>query len=151
MRSPSRKKIVRHGSDWRAREQLSTCNAANDTGWIAPGSRLLVIPRMAAQYQTVDETEQCVTPCGEGEGGLGQVGDNIAEITRSQDGVTFTPLPSQQIEPDGIISGIVTDSTGGAYIGHTGFVDPATGSFVRGSDSNRQAHASHCSLRLHQG
>src|SRR6202008_202499 len=86
------------------------------------------------------ETEQCVTPCGEGEGGLGQVGGNIVEITRSQDGGTFTPLPAQQIEPDGIVSGIVTDSARGVYIAHTGLVD-ASGNIIGGSDGNGNDNA----------
>src|SRR6201984_3725303 len=102
----------------------TTCNAANDTGVDRPWIAAFGDPQSGgALYQTVDETEQCVTPCGEGEGCLGQVGGNIVEITRSRDGVTFTPLPAQQIEPDGIVSGIVTDSAGGVYIAHTGLVD----------------------------
>ena len=125
------------GTTW-----LSTCNAANDTGVDRPWIAAFGDPQNGgALYQTVDETEQCVTPCGEGEGGLGQVGGNIVEITRSRDGVTFTPLPAQQIEPDGIVSGIVTDSIGGVYIAHTGFVDPATGNFVGGSDANGNDNA----------
>src|ERR1700719_790015 len=125
------------GTTW-----LSTCNAANDTGVDRPWIAAFGDPQNGgALYQTVDETEQCVTPCGLGEGGLGQVGGNIVEITRSRDGVTFTPLPAQQIEPDGIVSGIVTDSTGGVYIAHTGFVDPATGNFVGGSDANGNDNA----------
>jgi hypothetical protein len=125
------------GTTW-----LSTCNAANATGVDRPWIAAFGDPQNGgALYQTVDETEQCVTPCGEGEGGLGQVGSNIVEITRSQDGVTFLPLPAQQIEPDGIVSGIVTDSAGGVYIAHTGFVDPATGNFIGGSDANGNDNA----------
>jgi hypothetical protein len=68
------------------------------------------------------------------------VGSNVVEITRSQDGVTFTPLPAQQIEPDGIVSGIVTDSAGGVYIAHTGLVD-GSGKIVGGSDANGNDNA----------
>src|SRR6202040_2846371 len=96
---------------------LSTCNAANDTGVDRPWIAAFGDPQNGgALYQTVDQTEQCVTPCGLGEGGLGQIGANIVEITRSSDGVSFAPAPPQQIEPDGIVSGIVTDSVGGVYI-----------------------------------
>jgi hypothetical protein len=69
------------------------------------------------------------------------VGSNMLEITRSQDGVTFSPLPAQQIEPDGIVSGIVTDSKGGVYIAHTGYVDPQTHTIIGGADSNGNDNA----------
>src|SRR5207245_4554589 len=58
----------------------------------------------------------------------------------SQDGVTFTPLPAQQIEPDGIVSGIVTDSNGGVYIAHTGLVD-SSGNIAGGADANGNDNA----------
>src|SRR5437667_6080894 len=80
---------------------------------------------------------QCVGAC---EQNLGQVGANVVEITRSQDGVTFTPLPAQQIEPDGIVSGIVTDSNGGVYIAHTGLVD-SSGNIAGGADANGNDNA----------
>src|SRR6266849_216588 len=98
---------------------LSTCNAADAVGVDRPWIAAFGDPQAGgALYQTVDEVAQCTTGCG-----LGNVGNNIVEITRSQDGVTFTPLPAQQIEPDGIVSGMVTDSKGGVYIAHTGLVD----------------------------
>lgn len=119
------------GATW-----LSTCNAANDLGvdrpWIATFGNPL---SGGALYQTVDEIEQCTTSCG-----LGQVGNNIVEITRSQDGVTFKPLPAQQVEQDGIVSGIVTDSVGGVYISHTGLVDQS-GNLISGSDANGNTNA----------
>jgi len=121
------------GATW-----LSTCNAANDTGVDRPWITAFGDPQNGgALYQTVDQTEQCIGACQQN---LGQVGSNIVEITRSQDGVTFTPLPAQQIEPDGIVSGIVTDSAGGVYIAHTGLVD-GTGNIVGGSDGNGNDNA----------
>ena len=125
------------GTTW-----LSTCNAANATAVDRPWIATYGDPQNGgALYQTVDDVEQCITPCAEGEGGLGQVGSNIVEIARSQDGITFTPAPAQQIEPDGIVSGIVTDASGGVYIAHTGYVDPATGNFIGGSDANGNDNA----------
>src|SRR2546425_7787753 len=97
------------GAHW-----LSTCNAANAVGvdrpWIATFGDPQDLLKPGALYQTVDQIGQCVGAC---DRDLGQVGSNIVEITRSQDGVTFTPLPAQQIEPDGIVSGIVTDPNTG--------------------------------------
>jgi hypothetical protein len=116
----------------------TTCNAANDAGVDRPWVATFGNPQAGgALYQTVDQTEQCIGAC---EPDLGQVGSNIVEITRSQDGVTFTPIPAQQIEPDGIVSGIVTDSTGGVYIAHTGLVD-GTAKLIGGSDSNGNDNA----------
>src|SRR5437867_1868956 len=124
------------GATW-----LSTCNAANAVGvdrqWIAAFGD----PQAGgALYHTVDEIGQCIAPCLSEDQGLGEVGNNILEITRSQDGVTFTPLPAQQIEPDGIVSGIVTDSAGGVYIAHTALAD-ASGRLVGGSDVNGNSNA----------
>ena len=121
------------GSTW-----ATTCDAANDVGvdrqWIAAHGD----PRAGgALYQTVDEVEQCIGVCLPD---LGEVGSNIVELTRSQDGVTFLPLPAQQIEPDGIVSGMVTDATGGIYISHTGLVD-ANGNLINGSDPNGNTNA----------
>jgi hypothetical protein len=42
---------------------------------------------------------------------------------------SVSPRPVQ-IEPDGIVSGIVTDSSGGVYIAHTGFVDASETSWA---------------------
>jgi hypothetical protein len=118
------------GATW-----LSTCNAANAVGVDRPWIAAVGDPQNSgALYQTVDEIAQCTTGCG-----LGNVG-NILEITRSQDGVTFLPLPAQQIEPDGIVSGIVTDHQGGVYIGHTALVD-ASGNLLGGGDANSNSNA----------
>src|SRR5438105_10903405 len=117
---------------------LSTCNAANDVGVDRPWIATFGDPQNGgALYQTVDQIGQCIGAC---DPDLGQVGSNIVEITRSQDGVTFTPLPAQQIEPDGIVSGIVTDSSGGVYIGHTALVD-ASGNIISGGDANGNVNA----------
>src|SRR5712692_1785240 len=122
-----------HGATW-----LSTCNEANATGVDRPWIATFGDPKNGgALYQTVDQIGQCVGAC---DRDLGQVGSNIVEITRSQDGVAFTPLPAQQIEPDGIVSGIVTDSQGGVYIAHTGLVDGA-GNIIGGADVNSNDNA----------
>ena len=121
------------GATW-----LSTCNAANDVGVDRPWIATFGDPQNGgALYQTVDQIEQCIGVC---DPDLGQVGSNIVEITRSQEGVTFSPLPAQQIEPDGIVSGIVTDSAGGVYIAHTGLTD-ASGNLIGGSDPNGNDNA----------
>src|SRR5437868_14159105 len=117
---------------------LSTCNAANDVGVDRPWIATFGDPQNGgALYQTVDQIGQCIGAC---EQDLGQVGANVVEITRSQDGVTFTPLPAQQIEPDGIVSGIVTDATGGVYIAHTGLVH-SSGKIIGGTDANGNDNA----------
>ena len=116
----------------------TTCDAANDTGVDRPWIAAFGDPQAGgALYQTVDEVEQCIGVC---QPNLGEVGSNIVEITRSQDGTTFTPLPAQQIELDGIVSGIVTDSSGGVYIAHTALVD-ANGNLINGSDANGNSNA----------
>ena len=117
---------------------LTTCNAANTVGVDRPWIATFGDPQNGgALYQTVDQIGQCVGACDQD---LGEVGANIVEITRSQDGVTFSPLPAQQIEPDGIVSGIVTDSNGGVYIAHTALVD-ASGKIVGGTDANSNDNA----------
>jgi hypothetical protein len=105
------------GATWQ-----STCNAANATGVDRPWIADFGDPQNGgAFYQTVDQIGQCIGACSSD---LGQVGSNIVEITRSQNGVTFSPLPAQQIEPDAIVSGIVTDPhDGSVYIAHTGLVE----------------------------
>jgi hypothetical protein len=117
---------------------VTTCNAANAVGVDRPWIATFGDPQNGgALYQTVDQIGQCVGACDQD---LGEVGANILEITRSQDGVTFSPLPAQQIEPDGIVSGIVTDSSGGVYIAHTALVD-ASGKIVGGTDVNSNDNA----------
>ena len=116
---------------------VTTCNSANDTGvdrpWLAAYGNPLSDGRV---YMTVDETEQCyLDHCG-----LGQVGSNLLELTQASgaDAVTqhFSPLPGQQIEPDGIVGGAVVDqSNGDLYLVHTAFTD-ASGKIVGGGDSN---------------
>jgi len=110
----------------------TTCNAANVAGVDRPWIGTFGDPQNGgALYQTVDDIAQCTTSCG-----LGQVGNNIVEITRSQDGTTFTPFPGQQVEVDGIVSGIVTDPrSGDVYLAHTALVD-ANGALIGGGDSN---------------
>jgi len=121
------------GASW-----LTTCNAANDTGVDRPWIAAYGDPQSGgALYQTVDEVEQCIGSCIPD---LGEVGSNIVELTRSQDGVTFTPLPAQQIEPDGIVSAIKTDAHGGVYISHTALVG-TNGNIINGSDANGNSNA----------
>src|SRR5437667_1858249 len=121
------------GATW-----LTTCNAANAVGVDRPWIATFGDPQAGgALYQTVDQIGQCVGACDQS---LGEVGANIVEITRSQDGVTFSPLPAQQIEPDGIVSGIVTDSQGGVYIAHTGLVDDS-GNIIGRADVNSNDNA----------
>jgi hypothetical protein len=120
------------GSTW-----LTTCNAANATGVDRPWIATFGDPQNGgALYQTVDQIGQCIGACDQL---MGQIGSNVVEITRSQDGVTFSPLPAQQIEPDGIVSGIVTDSAGGVYITHTGLVDQNGN--LGGTDANGNDNA----------
>jgi hypothetical protein len=121
------------GSTW-----STTCDAANDTGVDRPWITAFGDPQSGgALYQTVDEVEQCIGSCLPN---LGEVGSNIVELTRSQDGVTFTPLPAQQIEPDGIVSAIKTDASGAVYISHTALVG-ANGNIINGSDANGNSNA----------
>ena len=116
----------------------TTCNAANATGVDRPWIAAFGDPQSGgALYQTVDEVEQCIGSCLPD---LGEVGSNIVELTRSQDGVTFTPLPAQQIEPDGIVSAIKTDANGGVYISHTALVG-TNGNIINGSDANGNSNA----------
>lgn len=116
----------------------TTCNEANDTSVDRPWIATFGDPANGgAVYHTVDAVEQCVTECDQE---LGEAGNNVVEITRSTDGTTFTPLPGQHIEPDGIVSGIVTDpKTGDVYIAHTGLVDSA--GHLGGSDANGNSNA----------
>jgi hypothetical protein len=121
------------GASW-----LTTCNAANASGVDRPWITAFGDPQSGgALYQTVDEVGQCIGSCLPD---LGEVGSNIVELTRSQDGVTFKPLPAQQIEPDGIVSAIKTDANGGVYISHTALVG-ANGNIINGSDANGNSNA----------
>jgi hypothetical protein len=121
---------------------VTTCNTANDTGvdrpWLAVYGNPLNDGR---EYMTVDDTEQCdPDTCG-----LGQVGSNLLELASASgtDALTqkFSPLPGQQIEPDGIVGGaVVNQQNGNLYLVHTAYTD-ASGNLVGGSDANGNDNA----------
>jgi hypothetical protein len=121
---------------------VSTCNSANATAvdrpWLAVYGNPLAGGR---EYMTVDQTGQCDPDnCG-----LGQVGSNMLEVTQAAGAQalsqTFSPLPAQQIEPDGIVGGAVVDQRNGdLYIVHTGFTD-ANGNIAGGGDGNGNTNA----------
>jgi hypothetical protein len=121
---------------------LSTCNTANDAGvdrpWLAVSGNPLDGGR---EYMTVDDVGQCdPDQCG-----LGQTGANILELTQASGtgalSQTFSPLPAQQIEPDGIVGGIVANQRSGAvYIVHTAFTD-GKGKLAGGGDANGNTNA----------
>jgi hypothetical protein len=114
---------------------VSTCNTANDVGvdrpWLAVYGNPLANGR---EYMTVDQIAQCDPDnCG-----LGQVGANMLELTQASGAAalaqTFSPLPAQQIEPDGIVGGAVVDQRNGdLYIVHTGLTD-GSGNVTGGGD-----------------
>ncbi len=120
----------------------TTCNSANaaavDRPWLAVYKNPLTDGR---EYMTVDDVESCDPDnCG-----LGQTGANVLELTQASGAgaqtQTFSPLPAQQIEPDGIVGGIVVNQkTGAVYIVHTGFTD-AKGKITGGGDANGNTNA----------
>ncbi len=120
----------------------TTCNTANEVGvdrpWLAVYKNPLTTGR---EYMTVDDIESCdPDTCG-----LGQTGSNILELTQASGATAqtqvFAPLPAQQIEPDGIVGGIVTNQkTGAVYIAHTSFTD-GKGKIVGGGDANGNTNA----------
>ncbi|HLI24428.1 MAG TPA: hypothetical protein VKU91_05705, partial [Acidimicrobiales bacterium] len=123
------------------RTWTTTCNQANSTGtdrpWISVYGDPLTTGR---EYMAVDDVEQCTVNCG-----LGQAGANMLTLTQSSGALAkaqvFQPLPAQQIEPDGIVSGTVVDQrTGDLYIVHTGFTDNS-GKITGGSDSHGNDNA----------
>ena len=121
---------------------VSTCNSANDAGvdrpWLAVYGNPLTGGR---EYMTVDQIGQCDPDnCG-----LGQVGANMLELTQASGAQaltqTFSPLPAQQIEPDGIVGGAVVDQRNGdLYIVHTAMTD-ASGNLTGGGDANGNTNA----------
>jgi hypothetical protein len=121
---------------------VSTCNSANATGvdrpWLAVYGNPLSGGR---EYMTVDQTAQCDPDnCG-----LGQVGANMLELTQASGAQalsqTFSPLPAQQVEPDGIVGGAVVDQRNGdLYLVHTALTD-AHGNLTGGGDANGNDNA----------
>jgi hypothetical protein len=121
---------------------VTTCNSANDTGvdrpWLAVYGNPLDNGRV---YMTVDDTEQCdPDSCG-----LGQLGSNELQLTQASGtnalSQTFSPLPGQHVEPDGIVGGAVVDQRNGdLYLVHTAFTD-ANGGLVGGGDANGNDNA----------
>jgi hypothetical protein len=84
---------------------------------------------------TVDDVGACTVNCG-----LGQAGSNLLELTSAAGtqaaAQLFAPVPAQQIEPDGIVSGtVVNQSNGDLYIAHTALTD-AKGHLTGGGDAN---------------
>jgi hypothetical protein len=90
---------------------------------------------------TVDQIGQCdPANCG-----LGQTGANMLELTQTSGAQAaaqvYSPLPAQQIEPDGIVGGAVVDQRNGdLYLVHTAFTD-ASGNLVGGGDANGNTNA----------
>jgi hypothetical protein len=120
---------------------FTTCNSANagdvDRPWLATYVDPLTTGR---EYMTVDQVNQCTLNCG-----LGQVGSNIVEVTQASGSAAatqvFSPLPAQQIEPDGIVGGAVVDQRNGdLYIVHTALTNNS-GQLVGGGDGNTNTNA----------
>jgi hypothetical protein len=121
---------------------VSTCNTANDAGVDRPWLALYGNPLSGGrEYMTVDQIGQCDPDnCG-----LGQVGSNMLELTQASGAQalsqTFSPLPAQQVEPDGIVGGaVVNQQNGDLYLVHTGYSD-ASGNLVGGGDANGNTNA----------
>jgi hypothetical protein len=121
---------------------VTTCNSANDSGVDRPWLALYGDPLSnGREYMTVDDTEQCdPDTCG-----LGQVGSNLLELAQASgaNALTqhFSPLPGQQIEPDGIVGGAVVDQRNGdLYLVHTAYTD-GSGNILGGGDANGNTNA----------
>ncbi len=120
----------------------STCFAAHapatvDRPWISVYKDPLTTGR---EYLTVDQVESCTVNCG-----LGQAGSNLVELTQTSgtaaSAQAFTPVPAQQIEPDGIISGtVVNQKNGDLYLVHTALTD-GSGNLTGGGDANGNDNA----------
>jgi hypothetical protein len=120
---------------------VTTCNSANagdvDRPWLASYGDPLASGR---EYMTVDQVNQCTLNCG-----LGQAGSNMVEVTQASGSgaatQVFSPLPAQQIEPDGIVGGAVVDQRNGdLYIVHTALTND-TGALIGGGDGNGNTNA----------
>ncbi|MHB8457602.1 MAG: sialidase family protein, partial [Acidimicrobiales bacterium] len=92
------------------------------------------------EYMAVDNVGQCTYQCG-----LGQAGSNMLALTQtsgaSAKAQVFQPMPTQPIEPDGIVGGIVANQkTGALYISHSALAN-AKGRLTGGSDANGNDNA----------
>jgi hypothetical protein len=120
---------------------VTTCNSANaadvDRPWLATYGDPLT---SGHEYMTVDQVNQCTVNCG-----LGQAGSNLVGVTQASGSEAatqvFSPLPAQQIEPDGIVGGAVVDQRNGdLYIVHTSLTNDS-GQLIGGGDGNGNANA----------
>ncbi len=125
----------------RGRSFSFTCNQANVVGvdrpWITTYRDPLTNGR---EYMAVDNVEQCSYECG-----LGQAGSNMLELTEASGTAAakqiFSPLPGQQIEPDGIVGGLVANQrTGSLAIAHSALTTER-GKLTGGSDANGNDNA----------
>lgn len=119
----------------------STCNQANVAGVDRPWITTVGDPlKKGREYMAVDDVEQCTYECG-----LGQAGSNMLELTEASGSAAarqvFSPMPGQQIEPDGIVGGLVGNQrTGALAIAHSALTT-RKGKLTGGSDSNGNDNA----------
>jgi len=118
-----------------------TCNQDNMAGvdrpWITTYGDPLTSGR---EYMAVDNIESCTYECG-----LGQAGQNLLSLTEASGATAaaqvFHPVPTQQIEPDGIVGGLVANqSTGALYISHTALTS-ASGQLAGGADAHTNSNS----------